>query len=283
MLWRHLCLVRAITAAGLLTFSTLGAAAAGEPEEPIPGADAQAETVKVLEAERSGEIAVEVRGQGQDKVRVSLKNTSGKRLNVVLPPGLVASGAIGQGAAGGGGGAGGGFQNMGLGAATNRSGGFGQFAGNNSQPGFRSVTPSATADKPSTQPTPPSSPGSENCSPHCEKARWAPERCSRSRRFPKPLWPWLNGREADRTNSHGWGVLDEVARIDEFYQDRLRSMERWLTATEPAPCEHAPASLTPARLKSTPRFRRRLIGSDRVSGGRRMFPIVGFGLVFPYF
>src|SRR6185312_6225973 len=139
MLWRHLCLVRAITAAGLLTCSTLGALAAGEPEEPIPGADAQAETVKVLDAEKAGTLAVEVRGQGQERVRVTLKNTSGKRLNVVLPPGLVASSSVGQaGGAGGAGGGGGGFQSMGLGAVTNRSGGFGQFANNNSQPGFRS-------------------------------------------------------------------------------------------------------------------------------------------------
>src|SRR5438270_11125535 len=130
---RHLWLVRAITASGLLTCSMLGASAAGEPQEPIPGADAQAETVKVLEAEKAGTLAVEVRGQGQDRVRVSLKNTSARRLNVVLPPGLVASSSVGQGAGGGGGapggGAGGGFQSMGLGAVTNRSGGFGQFAG----------------------------------------------------------------------------------------------------------------------------------------------------------
>ncbi len=143
MLWRHLCLVRAITATGLLTFSTLGAMASGEPEEPIPGADSPAETVKVLEAEKAGLLAVEVRGQGQDKVKISLKNASTKRLNVILPPGLVASSATAQGAAGGGGGGGGGFQSMGLGAATNRSGGFGQFAGSNSggQAGFRSVAP----------------------------------------------------------------------------------------------------------------------------------------------
>jgi hypothetical protein len=147
MLWRHLGLVRAITAAGLLSCSTLGAAAAGEPEEPIPGADAQAETVKVLDAEKAGTLAVEVRGQGQDRVRVSLKNTSGRRLNVVLPPGLVASSSVGQGPPGGGGGNGG-FQSMGLGAATNRTGGFGQFAGaNSSQPGFRSVAPADVAAK----------------------------------------------------------------------------------------------------------------------------------------
>src|SRR6266446_2688501 len=50
MHWRHLCLVRAVAASGLLTCSMLGASAAGEPQEPIPGADAQAETVKVLDA-----------------------------------------------------------------------------------------------------------------------------------------------------------------------------------------------------------------------------------------
>jgi len=140
MLWRHLCLVRAITAAGLLTFSTLGALASSEPEEPIPGADSQAETVQVLDAEKAGTLAVEVRGQGEDHVRVTIKNKSSKRLNVVLPPGLVASSSVGQGGAAAGGG-GGGFQSMGLGSVTNRSGGFGQFAGTSTSTGFRSVPP----------------------------------------------------------------------------------------------------------------------------------------------
>ncbi len=149
MLWRHLCLVRAITAAGLLTCSTLGAFAAGEPQEPIPGADAQAETVKVLDAEKAGTLTVEVRGQGQDRVRMTLRNKSAKRLNVVLPPGLVASSSVGQGGAAAGGGAGGGFQSMGLGSVSNRSGGFGQFASNTSSPGFRSIPPSGDpASKP---------------------------------------------------------------------------------------------------------------------------------------
>jgi hypothetical protein len=150
MLWRHLCLVRAITATGLLTCLTLGVSAAGEPQEPIPGADTQAETVKVLDAEKAGTLTVEVRGQGQDRVRMTLRNKSAKRLNVVLPPGLVASSSVGQGGAAGGGGAGGGFQSMGLGSVSNRSGGFGQFASNNSsQPGFRSIPPSGDpASKP---------------------------------------------------------------------------------------------------------------------------------------
>ncbi len=137
MLWRHLWPARALAAAGLLTCSMLGASAAGEPDEPIPGPDSATETVKVLAAEKAGMLAVEIRGQGQDRVRVSLKNTSAKRLNVVLPPGLVASSAVGQ--AGAAGGAGGPFQSMGLGAATNRPGGFGAFAGAPTDPGFRSV------------------------------------------------------------------------------------------------------------------------------------------------
>jgi len=141
MLWRHLGLARATSAAGLLTTLMIGISAAGEPREPVPGDEAQSETVKVLDAEKAGRLAVEVRGHGQDRVRVTLKNTSDRRLNVVLPPGLVASSATGQGAGGAG------FQSMGLGAATNRSGGFGQFAGNDAQPGFRSVPP-ADGDKP---------------------------------------------------------------------------------------------------------------------------------------
>jgi hypothetical protein len=148
MLWRHLCLVRAITAAGLLTFATLGTSAASEPEEPIPGPDAGAETVKVLDAEKAGTIAVEVRGQGAERVRVTLKNKSSKRLNVVIPPGLVASSTLGQGGVGGGAGGGGGFQSMGLGPLTNRSGGFGQFAANNGPAGFRSVAPSGADARP---------------------------------------------------------------------------------------------------------------------------------------
>ena len=141
MPWRNRWLVRALTASGLLSSSWLGLSAAGEPAEPVPGAEAQAETVQVLAAEKAGALAIEVRGQGQDRVRVGLRNTSGRRLNVVLPPGLVASGMAGQ--AGGGGG---GFQNMGLGAATNATGGFGQFAARNPGVGFRSVAPTGRTD-----------------------------------------------------------------------------------------------------------------------------------------
>ena len=145
MIWRHLCLARAFAASGFLSSLVLGSAMAGEPSDPTPEADTPIETVKVLDAEKAGMLAVEVRGSGQDRVQVLLRNRSGKKLRVILPPGLVASNAVAQGGPGGGAGGaggGGGFQNMGLGAVGNQAGGFGQFAGNKTDSGFRSVAPS---------------------------------------------------------------------------------------------------------------------------------------------
>ena len=97
MLWRHLCLVRAWSAAGLLTCSIFGASALAEPDDPAPAAEPVTQTVKVLAAKQAGDLAVELRGQGQDRVRMVLQNTSAKRLNVVLPAGLVAASAVGPG------------------------------------------------------------------------------------------------------------------------------------------------------------------------------------------
>ncbi len=146
---RHLRLVRAGSAAGLFSLMTLGTglapgvAVAGEPAEPLPVAEAQAETVKVLDAQKSGDLSIEVRGSGQSQVKLAIKNASARRLNVILPAGLVAASATGQGAAGGGGG---GLQSMGLGAVGNRAGGFGQFANNApNAPGLRSVGVTADA------------------------------------------------------------------------------------------------------------------------------------------
>ena len=140
MLWRHLCLVRAWSAAGLLTSSLFGAAfsapAFGEPEGPVPSPALAApiDTVSVLQAKKAGDLAMELRGAGETKVRISLKNTSDRKLKVVLPPGLVASSVTAQGR-------GGGFQSMGLGSVGNLPGSFGDFrkpiASNTT--GFRSV------------------------------------------------------------------------------------------------------------------------------------------------
>lgn len=149
MLWRHLCLARAWSAAGLLTCSMFAASAVAEPEEPAPSAGSVTETVRVLDARQAGDIALEARGQGQDRVRISIRNTSAKRLNVVLPPGLVAASATGQ--RGGAGGGGGGFQSMGLGTPTNRPGGFGQFRGAvGSESGLHSIPVTAEDQNAST-------------------------------------------------------------------------------------------------------------------------------------
>ena len=135
---RPLCLVRAWSAAGLLSIVAPLVGFAQEPAEPVPTAAGRAETVSILDARKAGDLAVDVRGHGQSQVRMTIKNTSAKRLNVVLPPGLVAASAAGQAPPGGGGA--GGLQSMGLGAAGNAPGAFGKFENKDpNAPGFRSV------------------------------------------------------------------------------------------------------------------------------------------------
>jgi hypothetical protein len=135
MLRRHLCLVRAWSAAGLLTCSIFGAAVMAEPDGPTPGGEPETRTVQVLAAQKAGDLSLDLRGQGQDRVRMVLKNTSARRLNVVLPAGLVAANTLGQG----------GFQSMGLGTPTNEQGAFGAFRATTSDPGFRSIPPADAA------------------------------------------------------------------------------------------------------------------------------------------
>jgi hypothetical protein len=146
MLWRHLSLARAWSAAGLLSYMLAAAAAPAwaEPGEPTPTDDAAATpTVSILDARKAGDLKVEARGAGQDRVKLTLTNTTAKRLKVVLPPGLVASSAAAQGRGGGGGG----FQSMGLGSVSNQGGGFGAFRGlSGGESGFRSVAATRPAD-----------------------------------------------------------------------------------------------------------------------------------------
>lgn len=139
MLWRHLCLVRACSAAGLVGGMIMlgGSAATAQAPSPIraaartepsaPPADVATDTVDLLQAGRSGDLVVTARGQGQDKVRMTLRNTSKRRLNVIVPPGLVAASKVGQPGGGGGGRGGGGMQSIGLGSVANRPGAFGEF------------------------------------------------------------------------------------------------------------------------------------------------------------
>jgi hypothetical protein len=147
MLWRHLYLVRAWSAAGLVGgMMLLGASpvataqppapAAVRPEPSAPPAEVASETVDLLAAGKAGDLLVTARGHGQDKVKMTLRNTTKRRLNVIVPPGLVAAAKVAQGAGGGGGGRG--MQSIGLGAVGNGEGAFGEFQGGG-QGGLRSV------------------------------------------------------------------------------------------------------------------------------------------------
>ena len=99
---------------------------------------AETQTVTILDAAKSGDLAVTVRGAGESHVKFTIENKSGKRLNVVIPPGLVAASSAGQG-----------FQSMGLGVPTDHLGGFGAFrSGQGGKAGFRSITASAPAAEP---------------------------------------------------------------------------------------------------------------------------------------
>ncbi len=147
MLWRHLCLVRACLASGLVVGLMLigGSIAAAQtkdttasaPEPSAPPVEVTTATVDILEAGRAGDLNVVAKGQGQDRVHLTLHNRSTRRLNVVIPPGLVAASVVGQGA---GGGRAGGFQSMGLGSVANREGAFGEFRGTDAPPaGLQSI------------------------------------------------------------------------------------------------------------------------------------------------
>jgi hypothetical protein len=147
MLWRHLCLVRAWSAAGLLSgLLTFGACQApaqtAGPVDPVtstPPAEVVTETVDLLKASKAGELEVIARGSGQERVHLTIRNTGSKRLKVVLPPGLVAASTAGQGR---------GLQSMGLGMFSNRPGSFGQFRGTSAE-GLRSVPVDDASARPS--------------------------------------------------------------------------------------------------------------------------------------
>ncbi|MFI5454075.1 MAG: hypothetical protein ACHRXM_01350 [Isosphaerales bacterium] len=145
MRWRHLWLVRAGLAAGLISgMMFIGASTAtaqtGRPAVPDPEpsslpAGVATETVGLLEARKAADLDVVARGHGQDRVQLTIRNRSARRLNVIVPPGLVAASTVGQGAAGGGGR----LQSMGLGSVANREGAFGEFRGTAGPSGLRSV------------------------------------------------------------------------------------------------------------------------------------------------
>ncbi len=144
MLWRHLCLVRACLAAGLassMIFLSAGSARAQaqaprDSEASSAPAGLATETVDLLDGRNAGDLDVVARGHGQDRVHLSIRNRSSHRLNVVIPPGMVASSAVGQPPGGAGGGR---LQSMGLGSVSNREGAFGEFRGTAATGGLQSV------------------------------------------------------------------------------------------------------------------------------------------------
>ncbi len=153
MLERHLCLVRAGLAAGLASsiIFLVGATARGQapaakdPEPSSAPAGLATETVDLLGGRNAGDLDVVARGHGQDRVKLSIHNRSKHRLNVIIPPGLVASSAVGQP----GGAAGGRLQSIGLGSVSNREGAFGEFRATSSAGGLQSVgtSPEAIANQ----------------------------------------------------------------------------------------------------------------------------------------
>lgn len=118
-------LARAGSAAALVLVLTTSH---GRTEEPAPAA----ESVRVLDAQKAGLVRLDLRGQGEDHVQLTVQNTTHRRLRVVIPAGLVASASASQG-----------FQSMGLGTPTRNAGSFGSFAGSGT--GFRALAPEETA------------------------------------------------------------------------------------------------------------------------------------------
>jgi hypothetical protein len=145
MFWRHLYLVRGGLASGLVSglmfIGASNATAQTKPPadtEPSSGLTRVAtETVNLLEASKAGDLNVVARGQGQERVHLSIRNRSARRLNVIVPPGMVAASSAGQ--PGGGAGGRGGLQSMGLGSVANREGAFGDFRGTGGPVGLRSI------------------------------------------------------------------------------------------------------------------------------------------------
>ncbi len=109
----------------------------GEPADPLPGPETNAAIVSLLPASQQGQLQVEARGQGDQQVRIAVRNTTNRRLNVVFPPGLVAAAGVGQG-----------FQSMGLGAPTRNATSFGASPGGSTGEGFQSLPATAPAKSP---------------------------------------------------------------------------------------------------------------------------------------
>jgi hypothetical protein len=119
--------------AGLLALAPLGVARADDPATSKPATSkpaaqpaAEEPGINLLDAARSGSVVVEAEGTGDGRMMIKVTNQTNRKLKVVLPPGLVASGATGQ--MGGMGGMGGGMGGMG-GGMGGMGGGMGGMGG----------------------------------------------------------------------------------------------------------------------------------------------------------
>ncbi|MDR3636988.1 MAG: hypothetical protein P4L84_24505 [Isosphaeraceae bacterium] len=120
-----------------------GLAQAAEPTAPVRAPSATAKqsaaaptarvvqsveaprTISLLDGLRNGTLAVDARGTGGGRMTLDVTNRSARTLRVVLPPGLVASGATGQFGGLGGNNNAGGMNNNNMGGMNNNMGGMG--------------------------------------------------------------------------------------------------------------------------------------------------------------
>ena len=93
----------------LLAASCLAAEPAAKTSHKRAKPEAEAPAVSLFDAVKAGDLVVDAEGTGDGRMTLSLTNQSRKPLKVVLPPGLIASGANGQMMGGGMGGMGGGM------------------------------------------------------------------------------------------------------------------------------------------------------------------------------
>jgi hypothetical protein len=142
---RSIRLFLAFTAVSLLALPPLSRALADEPSDQTEvkagkAAKAEAATgkngakddegipeVNLLDAMRDRMVSVKAEGIGDGRMTLSVTNRTGKKLRVVLPPGIIAQGATGQ--FGGMGGMGGGGMGGGMGGGGMGGGGMGGMGG----------------------------------------------------------------------------------------------------------------------------------------------------------
>jgi hypothetical protein len=106
----------------LATLVAIAGSGIVRPQDNPAASDAAA--VNLFDGLRDGRLAAIAEGRGDGRMTLSITNQSSTRLRVVLPPGLVASGASGQFGGGGIGGPGGGFGMPGGGGGQMGGGGF---------------------------------------------------------------------------------------------------------------------------------------------------------------